>query len=37
MVLKVQAIGAPSPGGDLPFFELTSYKQSEAFIPEVQQ
>jgi hypothetical protein len=36
MVLKVQAAGEPAPGGDLPFVELTAYKQREAFVPEMQ-
>jgi hypothetical protein len=36
LVLKMQDIGKPSPGGDLPVFELTSYHQTEGFIPEMQ-
>ena len=36
LVLKVQAIGK-APGGDLPSMELTSYKQTEVFLPELQQ
>jgi hypothetical protein len=36
LVLKMQDIGKPSPGGDLPVFELTSYQQTEGFIPEMQ-
>jgi hypothetical protein len=36
LVLKMQDTGEPSPGGDLPVVELTSYKQAEGFIPEMQ-
>lgn len=36
LVLKMQAAGEPAPGGDLPFVELTSYKQREGFVPEMQ-
>jgi hypothetical protein len=36
LVLKMQAAGEPAPGGDLPFVELTSYKQLEGFVPEMQ-
>ena len=36
LVLKVQAIGK-APGGDLPSIELTGYKETEAFLPELQQ
>jgi hypothetical protein len=33
LVLQVQPIGK-APGGDLPSIKLTSYKQTEAFVPE---
>jgi hypothetical protein len=35
LVLKMQDVEKPSPG-DLPVMELTRYKQTEAFIPEMQ-
>jgi hypothetical protein len=37
LVLKAQAIAGPAPGGDFPFVELTSYKQTEASIPGLQK
>jgi hypothetical protein len=36
LVLKMQAAGGPAPGGDLPVVELTSLKQTEPFVPEMQ-
>jgi hypothetical protein len=36
LVLKMQAAGEPAPGGDLPFVELTAYKQREGFVPEMR-
>ena len=35
LVLKMQAAGEPTPGGNLPFVELASYKQTEEFVPEL--
>jgi hypothetical protein len=37
LVLRMQAPGESSSGGDLPAVELISYKQTEPFIPELQQ